>query len=124
MRENEAAVGRDGNALYSFGDRNHGDQGTVLQVENADAARPQSGLARATIVYEYVAEGGISRFSAIYPVPPAAQVGPIRSARLATLSLLQLYKGMLVYSGASEYIQGLLDSSGLPRSGGIIGSTV
>jgi Protein of unknown function (DUF3048) N-terminal domain/Protein of unknown function (DUF3048) C-terminal domain len=85
----------------------------IVQVENSQAARPQSGLSAAAIVYEYVAEGGISRFSAIYKTPPSAQVGPVRSARLATLSLLQLYTGLLVYSGAGEYIQGVLDSSGM-----------
>jgi len=87
----------------------------IVQVENSDAARPQTGLGGAAIVYEYVAEGGVSRFSAIYPHPPATQVGPIRSARLATLSLLRLYQGVLIYSGADQYIQGLLDASGLPH---------
>jgi hypothetical protein len=87
----------------------------IVQVENSDASRPQSGLGGAAIVYEYVAEGGVSRFSAIYPRPPATKVGPIRSARLATLALLRQYQGVLVYSGASQYIQGLLDSSGLPH---------
>jgi hypothetical protein len=86
-----------------------------VQVENSDASRPQSGLRGAAIVYEYVAEGGVSRFSAIYPHAPATQVGPIRSARLATLSLLRLYQGVLAYSGANQYIQGLLDVSGLPH---------
>ncbi|MBV9101517.1 MAG: DUF3048 domain-containing protein [Candidatus Dormibacteraeota bacterium] len=87
----------------------------IVQVENSDAGRPQSGLQQATIVYEYVAEGGISRFSAIYPVPPAVTVGPVRSARLATISLLRLYQGVLMYSGGSEYINGLLDASNLPH---------
>lgn len=86
-----------------------------MQVENADAARPQSGLSGATIIYEYVAEGGVSRFSAIYATPPSTRVGPVRSARLATLHLLKLYNGVLVYSGADQYIQGLLDASSSPH---------
>jgi hypothetical protein len=87
----------------------------VVQVENSEASRPQSGLSSATIIYEYVAEGGVGRFSAIYAQPQPTRVGPIRSARLVTLSLLQLYRGVLVYSGADQYIQGLLASSGLPH---------
>lgn len=87
----------------------------IVQVENSVFGRPQSGLQQAAIVYEYVAEGGISRFSAIYPVPPAVMVGPVRSARLATISLLRLYQGVLMYSGGSEYINGVLGASGLPH---------
>ena len=87
----------------------------MVQVENSQFARPQSGLAQAAIVYEYVAEGGISRFSAIYAVPPSSVVGPVRSARLATIELLRLYGAVLMYSGGSHYINGLLSSSGLPH---------
>ena len=87
----------------------------MVQVENSQFARPQSGLAQAAIVYEYVAEGGISRFSAIYPTPPSGVVGPVRSARLATIELLRLYGAVLLFSGGSHYINGLLSQSGLPH---------
>ncbi len=50
-------------------------------VENAPAARPQSGLSKADIVYEILAEGGITRFLAIFNSEPAENVGPVRSAR-------------------------------------------
>lgn len=87
----------------------------IVQVENAPEARPQSGLQSARIVYEYVAEGGVSRFSAIFPDVPAVRVGPVRSARIATIALLDLYRGLLVYSGASTYINGQLSATGLPH---------
>lgn len=56
----------------------------AVMVENAPDARPQSGLSRADLVYEAVAEGGITRFMPIYLC--AAQVAdvtiaPVRSAR-------------------------------------------
>ena len=50
-------------------------------IENAPAARPQSGLSKADIVYEIMAEGGITRFLAIYKEGVADNVGPVRSAR-------------------------------------------
>jgi len=50
-------------------------------IENAPAARPQSGLSKADIVYEIMAEGGITRFLAIYNEGVADNVGPVRSAR-------------------------------------------
>ena len=88
----------------------------IIQVENSPAGRPQSGLAAADLVYEYVAEGGVGRFSVFFFTPPAArqQVGPVRSARTVTIQLASLYHGFLAYSGASTYIGGLLRSAGFP----------
>lgn len=87
----------------------------LVQVENAASARPQSGLGEANVVYEYETEGGISRFTAFYGTPPTVSVGPVRSSRLVTIQLLRTYGGVLVYSGASRYVQQLLDNSGLPH---------
>ncbi|HEX4579542.1 MAG TPA: DUF3048 domain-containing protein [Candidatus Dormibacteraeota bacterium] len=88
----------------------------IIQVENSPAGRPQSGLAAANIVYEYVAEGGIGRFSLMFfgAPPPAQSVGPVRSARTVTVALAGLYQGFLAYSGASTYISGLLGRASFP----------
>jgi Protein of unknown function (DUF3048) N-terminal domain/Protein of unknown function (DUF3048) C-terminal domain len=88
----------------------------IIQVENSQAGRPQSGLGAANIVYEYVAEGGIGRFSLFFfGAPPAAQeVGPVRSARTVTVRLAALYHAFVAYSGASTYIGGLLRRALLP----------
>jgi hypothetical protein len=87
----------------------------LIQVENLSDARPQSGLQEASVVYEYVTEGGISRFSAIYLSPPDGRVGPIRSARLVTISLARIYGAMIVFSGASTYIKEQIQSAGIPN---------
>jgi hypothetical protein len=87
----------------------------LVQVENAAAARPQSGLQSAAVVYEYVTEGGISRFSAIYTSPPSGRIGPVRSARLVTIHLARIYGAVIVYSGASTAVQQALDQSQLPH---------
>jgi len=85
----------------------------LIQVENLYQARPQSGLSTAQVVYEYQTEGGIGRFTGIwYTVPPAADlVGPVRSARLVSLRLLQIYGGALIYSGASNYVDAQLSNT-------------
>jgi hypothetical protein len=87
----------------------------LVQIENLDAARPQSGLSSASIVYEYNTEGGISRFTGIWFTPPPSsyRVGPVRSARLVSLRLDRIYGGVLLYSGASNYTQAQLNQSGL-----------
>lgn len=55
-----------------------------VMIENSVDARPQSGLNSSDIVYEAVAEGGITRFGAVYYCGIAARdtiLGPVRSAR-------------------------------------------
>jgi Protein of unknown function (DUF3048) N-terminal domain/Protein of unknown function (DUF3048) C-terminal domain len=88
----------------------------MIQVENSPEGRPQSGLGAANLVYEYVAEGGIGRFSLFFFGPPPAtqQVGPVRSARTVTVQLASIYQAFLAYSGASTYITGLLNNASFP----------
>ncbi len=54
---------------------------TGVMIENSDFARPQSGLSSAGVVFEAIAEGGITRFLALYQDTAPTNVGPIRSAR-------------------------------------------
>lgn len=54
---------------------------TGVMVENSDFARPQSGLSQAGVVFEALAEGGITRFLALYQQGTVPSIGPIRSAR-------------------------------------------
>jgi len=57
----------------------------ALIIENHADARPQSGLSKADVVYEAVAEGGITRFLSIFYCGAAAEdvkVAPVRSARV------------------------------------------
>lgn len=54
---------------------------TGVMVENSVDARPQAGLADAGVVFEAIAEGGITRFLALYQDTDTELVGPIRSIR-------------------------------------------
>jgi hypothetical protein len=54
---------------------------TAVMVENSLDARPQSGLGPAGVVFEAIAEGGVTRFMAVYEDTTPENVGPIRSAR-------------------------------------------
>ncbi len=56
----------------------------VIMVENSPDARPHSGINRADVVYEAVAEGGVTRFMAVYLCDAARSnvvVAPVRSVR-------------------------------------------
>ncbi len=73
----------------------------AVVVENQADARPQSGLAAADVVYEALAEGGITRFLAVYLSGDAPSVGPVRSLRHYFSLLAAEYPADLVHVGAS-----------------------
>src|SRR5437870_3896363 len=72
----------------------------AVKVENLPAARPQTGLSWADLVYEEPVEGGITRFIAIYQCQDAARIEPVRSARFTDVDILvQLGKPVFGYAG-------------------------
>jgi hypothetical protein len=63
-------------------------------IENDASVRPQSGLSLADIVYEAVAEGGITRFMGVFycgAQADVARVAPVRSARIYFVNLAAEY---------------------------------
>ncbi len=54
---------------------------TAIMIENSGEARPQSGLNEADVIFEAIAEGGVTRFLALYQAKRSDYVGPVRSAR-------------------------------------------
>lgn len=68
-----------------------------IMIENHEETRPQSGLSSADVVYEAVAEGGITRFLSIFYCEDAGIVGPIRSARTYFLDWISEYGSSPLY---------------------------
>ena len=74
----------------------------IVKVSNwPPKVRPQHGLNQADLVYEYEAEGGVTRFAALYRNNAPEQVGSVRSARLLDIQLIRMYAALLAYSGTS-----------------------
>ncbi len=69
-----------------------------VMIENHQEARPQSGLNAADVIYEAVAEGGITRFLAVYYCQDAGIVGPVRSARVYFLDYISEYGYFPLYA--------------------------
>lgn len=69
-----------------------------IMIENHEESRPQSGLSNADVVYEAVAEGGITRFLAVYYCQDAEIVGPVRSARTYFLDFISEYGDYPLYA--------------------------
>lgn len=83
-------------------------------VENHPEARPQSGLDKANVVYEALAEGGITRFLAIYTLTdPVKEIGPVRSARPYFVDLARAYNPLFVYVGGSPKALARIAATGI-----------
>ncbi|MCF8000310.1 MAG: DUF3048 domain-containing protein [Halanaerobiales bacterium] len=74
---------------------------TMVSIENTPKARPQSGICKAPIVYEFLVEGGITRFLALYRAEIPDKIGPIRSVRPYMIEIAQEYNALLLHAGAS-----------------------
>lgn len=74
---------------------------TAVMVENSLQARPQSGLEQAGVIFEAMAEGGITRYMALYQDTAPNYVGPIRSARPYFVSWAMGFDAAYAHVGGS-----------------------
>jgi hypothetical protein len=85
--------------MVSKDDANRHPLGVI--VENHVNSRPHSGLSAASVVYEAIAEGGITRFLAIYGPRGAEKVGPVRSARTYYVDWIRELNGYFAHVGGN-----------------------
>ncbi|MER5915039.1 DUF3048 domain-containing protein [Streptomyces sp. NPDC001982] len=86
----------------------------AVKIDNVGAARPQTGLNAADVVYAEQVEGGLSRLMAVYATKLPKSVGPVRSARESDLELLrQFHDPTLAFSGAQRKLLPLIDKAPL-----------
>lgn len=75
---------------------------TGIMIENSPDARPQSGLKKAGVVFEAIAEGGITRFLALYQnEKPKGVIGPVRSVRMYYVNWIQPFNASVAHIGGS-----------------------
>lgn len=75
---------------------------TGVMIENSPDSRPQSGLKDAGVVFEAVAEGGITRFLALFQNPTVPDyLGPVRSVRPYYLDYLGGFDAAIAHVGGS-----------------------
>ena len=75
---------------------------TCIMIENSQEARPQSGLNEAGVIYEAIAEGGITRFMAIFQEAKPNYIGPVRSVRLTFVEMAKPYHCSIAHVGGSD----------------------
>lgn len=89
-------------------------------LDNLSAAAPQSGISRADILIEVLAEGGITRLIMITNDYGGSEVyGPVRSTRHYIVSLSQAFGTLLVGAGGSPLGYTMIKTLGLPYLDGV-----
>ena len=75
----------------------------ALTIDNLYVARPQSGISKASVVYEAPVEAGITRFLFVFPDDVQVdKIGPVRSARPYFLDWISEYDALYAHVGGSN----------------------
>ena len=84
-----------------------------VMVDNQPAARPQSGLISADVVFEVVDEGGVTRFVSIFSSSQPDLVGPVRSMRPYYAEIAAGFDSIYVFWGTAPYFYIYVENLGL-----------
>jgi len=74
---------------------------TAIMIENSVVARPQSGLNQAGVIFEAIAEGGITRFVALFQDTEPDYIGPVRSVRPYYIQWAMGFDAAIAHAGGS-----------------------
>jgi len=85
----------------------------AIVVDNAPAARPQTGIADAPLLIEYPVEGGMTRFTVVMSIASGATVGPVRSLRPVNALLLPVLTSAVASSGGQPFVVQDVEAAGL-----------
>ncbi|EGQ26027.1 MULTISPECIES: DUF3048 domain-containing protein [Sporosarcina] len=91
----------------------------VATINNHPLARPQSGIADADLIYEFMAEGEVTRYLALFHSEIPDQIGPIRSARDYFVRLAEGMDAFYIAHGYSPEAKKLLDSGTVDHVNGM-----
>ncbi|GGJ93807.1 putative lipoprotein YerB [Lentibacillus kapialis] len=89
-----------------------------VMINNHRKARPQSGLSKADIVFEMLAEGRITRFMAMFQSEMPDVAGPVRSAREYYFELAEGYDAIYIYHGAANFVNDMIQNRGIEHLDG------
>lgn len=73
----------------------------MVVLENSPAARPQTGIQSADVVYEVPVEGSITRFVCVFSDNVPESVMPVRSGRVSFLYIQQEWDAIFMHFGGS-----------------------
>jgi hypothetical protein len=92
----------------------------AVMINNHPKARPQSGLNKADIVYELLAEGDVTRFLAVFQSEKPDNMGPVRSARDYYIDIAKGLDALFIAHGYSEEAKELLERDFVDNLNGMV----
>jgi hypothetical protein len=84
----------------------------AVMIDDLDAARPQSGLSSASVVWHAPAEGGIPRYMAIFQETVPGSIGPVRSSRYYYIAWAAEWHALYAHAGGSPQALATLRAQG------------
>lgn len=92
----------------------------AIMINNVEKALPQSGIGQASILYEAIVEGDITRMLAVFEdVSELEKVGPIRSARHNYIDFAMDNEAIFVHYGWSIFAENKINELGLETLNGL-----
>ncbi|MBP1948224.1 DUF3048 domain-containing protein [Virgibacillus litoralis] len=101
-------------------DQKVNDRIVSVMINNHTKARPQTGLSSADVVFEFLAEGKITRFLAMFQSEKPEVVGPVRSAREYYFEMADRYDALYIYHGAANFVNDMIKKRGIEHLDGAI----
>lgn len=89
----------------------------AVKVDNVPAALPQIGIGDAEMIIEVPAEGGVTRFTAMFFETTPPTVGPVRSVRPVDADLLAPFHPVLMATGGRDFVLRLFEAADIPVVG-------
>jgi hypothetical protein len=86
----------------------------IVMIDNHPDAYPQTGLDHAAVVFEALAEFGVTRFMAVFApgtTPAAKKIGPVRSTRLYFAQWAMGFHALYAHAGGSPQGLELVEST-------------
>ncbi|MEG0663569.1 MAG: DUF3048 domain-containing protein [Clostridia bacterium] len=109
---------------YDLADSAVGKRPVSVMINNIKVALPQYGIGEADVIYEALAEGGITRLMAVFSdYTKMPKTGPVRSARDYYLDFAQPLDAMFVHWGTSNIAASEIKSRGVDNIDGMYWSS-
>ena len=113
-----ASIAADGASPLSGLPGGAGQPVVMVKIDNVGPARPHTNISKADLVYVEQVEGGLTRIAALYNSNFPSKVGPVRSARISDLEILEQFdRPGFAYSGANKALLPKIAKKPLVRFG-------
>lgn len=96
------------------------DRAVAVMISNHPKARPESGINKADIVYEILAEGDVTRFLAVFQSEKPEKIGPVRSARSYFINIAKGLNSLYIAHGYSPEAKAMLAKGYVDNLNGMV----